>query len=121
MDSTVKSLLRIKRKMRVRKKVSGLEARPRLTVFRSAKHIYAQVIDDTKGVTLAQASTLDTELKGQASGVKKVDAALLVGALLAKRLQQKGVSEVVFDRNGFRYKGRVAAVAQSARDAGLKF
>lgn len=115
----LKQALHVRRKMRVRKKVEGNAVCPRLSVFRSAKHIYAQAIDDVTGSTLAAASTVDKEIKGK--DVKKVDMATLVGSLVAKRLKAKGVETVVFDRNGFRYRGRVAAVAQAARDAGLNF
>lgn len=112
---------RIKRKLSVRKKVSGSPERPRISVFRSAKHIYAQAIDDTTGKTLAAASTLDKELKDAAKGVQKKDAAAKVGELIGRRLKEKGIEAAVFDRNGYRYHGRVAAVADGARQAGLKF
>lgn len=112
---------RIKRKLTVRKKVSGDPARPRISVFRSAKHIYAQAIDDTTGATLASASTVDKSLRDDTKGVKKKDAAQKVGELLGKRLLEKGISKAVFDRNGYRYHGRVAAVATGAREAGLQF
>ena len=111
----------VKRAMGVRKRVSGDEKRPRLTVFRSAKHIYAQAIDDETGKTLAAASTLDKEIKAEAAKAKKTDAAKLVGELVGKRLGARGVESCVFDRNGFRYHGRVAAVADGARESGLKF
>lgn len=107
------------RHLRVRKKLVGTAERPRLNVFRSNQHIYAQVIDDVKGVTLVSASTLDPELKGANGG--NVDAAQKVGALVAKRAQEKGVKNVVFDRGGFLYHGRIKALADSAREAGLEF
>lgn len=112
---------RTKRKLSVRKKISGTAERPRLSVFRSAKHIYVQAIDDESNVTLCAASTVDKDVRGQASGAKKKDAASQVGAALAKRLLEKGVKAAVFDRNGYRYHGRVAAVATGAREAGLEF
>jgi large subunit ribosomal protein L18 len=110
---------RERRKLRIRKKISGSSERPRLTVFRSAKHIYAQVIDDASGRTLAHASTLSEDLKGQLEGDKS-EAAKKVGALIAKVCKSKGIAKVVFDRNGYLYHGRVSALAQAARDAGLE-
>ncbi len=112
---------RERRKLRIRKKVNGSPARPRLTVFRSAKHIYAQVIDDTTGQTVAHASTLSKDLKGTLDNDKKVDAAKKVGALIAKICKSKKIDRVVFDRNGYLYHGRVSALAQAAREAGLEF
>ena len=111
---------RLKRKQRIRKKVGGGE-RLRLSVFRSSKHIYAQIIDDGKGQTLAAASTLSGELKDQLSGIKKVEAAKAVGKLLAAKAKARGIDKVVFDRNGFLYHGRVKAVADSCREHGLEF
>lgn len=113
--------IRIKRKMRVRGKVIGSETRPRLSVFRSAAHIYAQAIADDSGRTLAEASTLSKELGDSLSGLKKSEAAKAVGMLLAKRLQGAGIENVVFDRGRFLYHGRVKALADGAREAGLKF
>ncbi len=110
---------RIRRHERVREKVAGTAEKPRLSVFRSPNHIYAQVINDTEGKTLASASTLDTEIKSEADGKKKTEESKLVGALVAKRALSQGVSSVVFDRGGFKYHGRVKAVAESARKAGL--
>lgn len=110
---------RLRRKKRVRKKVFGTIERPRFNVFRSARHIYAQVIDDEKGITLVAASTLDSEAKG--AQVAKVDEAKLVGELIARRCGERGIGAVVFDRNGYRYHGRVQAVAEAARAAGLSF
>ena len=103
--------------LRIRKKVLGTEARPRLAVFRSLKHIYAQVIDDAKGRTMASASSRE---KGQSGGGKKEGAAE-VGKLIAARCREKGIDSVVFDRGGFKYHGRVKALADAAREAGLKF
>jgi large subunit ribosomal protein L18 len=111
---------RIKRKERIRRKLSGTAARPRLTVYKSLKHIYAQLVDDSTGKTLAFASSLSKELKGQDEGDKKADAKR-VGALVAQKAKAANVEEVVFDRNGFPYHGRIAAVADGAREAGLKF
>lgn len=112
---------RLKRAIGVRKKVSGDSERPRLSVYRSAKHVYVQAIDDNTGATLAAASTIDKALRDSLSGLKKAEQAEKVGALLAKRLHQKGIQTAVFDRNGFRYHGRIAAVAKGAREAGMNF
>ncbi len=109
---------RSRRHARVRKKISGTSTRPRLSVFRSAKHIYAQVIDDVSGVTLASASSLDKDFEGSGGNV---EGAKKVGAMIAERATQKGISEVVFDRGGYLYHGRVQALADSARESGLKF
>jgi large subunit ribosomal protein L18 len=114
-----KQVARGRRHYRVRKKVAGTTARPRLAVFRSNKHIVAQVIDDSTGRTLAAASTLEKDQRGGATGNKA--AATAVGRLVAERAQAAGVSDVVFDRGGFLYHGRVAAVADAAREAGLRF
>jgi large subunit ribosomal protein L18 len=111
--------LRIRRHRRVRKKVAGTAARPRLAVFRSNKHFVMQVIDDEAGRTLAAASTHEGALKGGSTG--NVEAAAKVGQLLAERAKAAGVEKVVFDRGGFMFHGRVAAAAQAARDAGLEF
>lgn len=116
-----KQAARLKRRQRIRRKISGSEARPRLSVFRSARHIYAQIIDDGKGQTLVAASTLSGELKDKLSGLKKADAAKEVGKLLAAKAREKGISLVTFDRNGFIYHGRVKAVADSCRENGLEF
>jgi large subunit ribosomal protein L18 len=112
---------RERRKLRIRKKVAGTTERPRLSVFRSTKHIYAQVIDDVTGKTLAHASTLSKDLKGTLDDDKKMDAAKKVGALIAKVCKSKGIEKVVFDRNGYLYHGRVSALAEAAREAGLEF
>ena len=106
---------------RVRKKISGTPEMPRLSVYRSNKHIQAQIIDDTKGITLVSASTLDPALKGKLDEVDKKGAANLVGKLLGERAVQAGIKNVVFDRGGYVYTGRVAAVADGAREAGLEF
>ena len=108
-------------KYRIRKRVRGTEARPRLTVFRSLSHVYVQVIDDEQGVTLASASTIDHELREKVKGLKKVEQARLVGELVAKRATGNGIKQVVFDRGGFRFSGRVKALADAARGAGLEF
>lgn len=113
---------RERRHRRVRRRVSGTPERPRLNVFRSALHIYAQIIDDTRGHTLASASTLDPEVKAQLSnGLKKVDEARIVGRVLAQRALAQGIKKVVFDRGGYKYHGRVRALADGAREGGLEF
>jgi large subunit ribosomal protein L18 len=112
---------RKRRHLRVRKKVQGTALRPRLSVYRSLSHIYAQVIDDDAGRTLAAASDIEADLKGQSNGKKKQDVAKLVGSLVGKRAIEQGVSQVVLDRAGYRYHGRVKALADGAREAGLKF
>lgn len=114
-----KNVARLRRHKRVRKLISGTPSRPRLCVFRSLANIYAQIIDDVNGVTLASASTLDSELKGSTGGNK--EAAKAVGMLVAKRAIEKGVKEVVFDRGGYIYHGRVAELAEGAREGGLEF
>ena len=114
-----KNVTRKKRHARVRTKLSGTAARPRLNVFRSNKHIYAQLIDDVNGVTLASASTLEKDLTVDSSS--NTDAAVKIGELVAKRAVEKGVTEVVFDRGGYLYHGRVQALADAARENGLKF
>jgi large subunit ribosomal protein L18 len=112
---------RDRRKARIRKKISGDSERPRLSVFRSARHIYAQVVDDTGGGTLAAASTLSPDLKGTLAEDDKTGAAKKVGALIAKMCLERKVAKVVFDRNGFLYHGRIKALAEAAREAGLDF
>ena len=106
---------------RVRKKVRGIPDRPRLCVFRSLNHIYAQIIDDSTGKTLATASTLDAEIKTDMQGKTKLEKAELVGNLVATRAQSHGVEQVVFDRGGYKYHGRVKALADAARGSGLRF
>ena len=113
--------VRVIRHARVRKKISGTPEMPRLCVYRSNKSIYAQVIDDTKGITLVSASTLDAALRGQLEEVDKSGAAKLVGKLVAERALNAGVKDVVFDRGGYLYTGRIAALAAAAREAGLNF
>lgn len=113
--------LRQRRHVRVRKKVLGTTQRPRLAVYRSEHHIYAQVIDDSAGRTLAAASTLDKGLKGELAYGGNVAAAKRVGQLLGERAKEAGIQQVVFDRGGFKYHGRVAALADGAREAGLEF
>lgn len=109
---------RLKRQRRVRGKITGTPARPRLNVFRSAKHIYAQLIDDMNGVTLVAASSMEKDFEG--NGGNK-EAARKVGQMIGKKAVEKGISEVVFDRNGYLYHGRVAELAEGARESGLKF
>lgn len=117
----IKVQARLKRKKRIRKKLSGTQARPRLSVFRSAKHIYAQIIDDTSGNTLVSASSAEKAVAGQSGGEKKTVTASLVGKVIAARAIEKGYKKVVFDRNGFLYHGRIKAVSDGAREAGLDF
>jgi large subunit ribosomal protein L18 len=112
---------RLRRHARVREKIKGTETRPRLCVFRSLNHIYAQIIDDTRGFTLTAASTNEQELKGEAAGKNKSSQAELLGTLIAKRALEKGINQVVFDRGGYKYHGRVKAMAGAARKEGLKF
>lgn len=112
---------RERRKLRIRKKINGTPERPRMTVFRSLKHIYAQVIDDVAGKTLAHASTMAKDVKPQADDATKSDAAKMVGKAIAAQLKAKGVTKIVFDRNGYLYHGRIKALAEAAREAGLEF
>ena len=112
---------RRKRHLRVRSRVKGSASAPRLNVFRSLNHIYAQVIDDTRGQTLATASTLDSEVKSELAGKNKTARSELVGTLVAKRALSKGIERVAFDRGGYKYHGRVKALAEAARKEGLKF
>ena len=112
---------RERRHKRVRKNLSGTAQRPRLAVFRSVSDIYAQVIDDAAGHTLVSASSIDKELREKVKGLKKSDQAKLVGKTVAERAKSKGISAVVFDRGGFKYMGRVKALADGARDGGLQF
>lgn len=114
-------MARERRHRRVRKRVQGTKLRPRLSVFRSLKHIYAQIIDDTKGRTLAAASTLDPEIRDRLNGLKKTEQAKLVGELIAQRARRQRVKRVVFDRGGYLYHGRVKALAEAAREGGLEF
>jgi large subunit ribosomal protein L18 len=119
--STKKEDSRQRRKGSIRKKISGTAERPRLSVFRSAKHIYAQVIDDHAHMTLVTASTMDEGLRGELKGLKKSEHAKKVGLAIAERCKQKGIAAVVFDRNGYIYHGRVMALAAAAREGGLQF
>jgi len=113
--------LRMKRHLRSRNKLVGTTERPRLNVFRSASHMYAQIVDDTKGITLVSASTLDKELKETISNGGNKDSAKAVGTLIAKRAKEAGITKVVFDRGGYIYHGRVSELANGAREAGLDF
>jgi large subunit ribosomal protein L18 len=121
MKTNATKLARIRRHERVRKKLAGTGDKPRLAVFRSINHIYAQVIDDTKGLTLAVSSTLDLDIRNTLEGKTKKSQAELVGQSIAKKAIDKGVQQVVFDRGGFKYSGRVQALADAARKEGLKF
>jgi large subunit ribosomal protein L18 len=112
---------RLKRKKRIRKNIFGSQERPRLSVFRSSKHIYAQIVDDTQGRTLVSASSLDGEYKDNPTEGKKQDVAKAIGNLVGKRALDKGIKKVVLDRNGFLYHGRVKALSDGAREAGLEF
>ncbi|MBG9734248.1 50S ribosomal protein L18 [Paenibacillus alvei] len=116
-----KNKARLKRHLRVRKKIEGTTERPRLNVFRSSKHIYAQLIDDVKGVTVASASTMDKELRGDIKNGGNVESARKVGELIAKRAKEQGYETIVFDRGGYLYHGRIQALADAAREAGLEF
>ena len=121
MGKTNQSLVsRLRRKKHIRKKVHGTPERPRLCVFRSAKHIYVQIIDDEQGTTLASASSLEEAFDAEKSGGNK-DGAKVVGKLIAERAKAANIAQVVFDRNGFLYHGRIAALADAAREAGLSF
>lgn len=116
-----RNMLRKRRHVRLRGRVRGEVARPRLAVFRSLSHIYVQVVDDATGKTLATASTLDPEVRGEIKGKKKSEASKAVGLIIARRAQAKGISKVVFDRSGYEYHGRVKALADGAREGGLQF
>lgn len=120
-STNIRQQARLKRKKRIRKKIYGTQQRPRLSVFRSARHTYAQVVDDTTGHTLAAASTLDKEAQSGPKSENKVEAAKLVGKLVGQRALGKGIKEVVFDRNGFLYHGRIKSLSEGAREAGLVF
>ena len=112
---------RVVRHIRVRRKLMGTTDRPRLSVFRSLNHMYAQIIDDTQGVTLAAASSLEGDVLGQKNGKVKSEVAKIVGGLIAERAKEKGIGTVVFDRGGYKYHGRVKALADAAREGGLVF
>lgn len=116
-----KNKARLKRHLRVRKKIQGSSERPRLNVFRSSKHIYAQIIDDNQGTTLVSASTLDNGVKDSIENGGNVEAARKVGQLIAERAKEKGIERVVFDRGGYLFHGRVQALAEAARESGLEF
>jgi len=120
-STNIRKQARMKRKKRIRKTIVGTEQRPRLCVFRSAKHIYAQVVDDVQGRTLAAASSLEKTVKASPDINNKKSTANLVGKLVAQRALEKGVKQIVFDRNGFLYHGRVKAVSDGARETGLDF
>jgi large subunit ribosomal protein L18 len=121
MAEKTRAAARVRRHVRVRKNLAGTPERPRLSVYRSLSEIYAQVIDDQAGLTLASASTIDKELKTKLKKLNKTEQARLVGQAVAERAKSKGVEAVVFDRGGFRYMGRVKALADGAREGGLKF
>ena len=112
---------RQKRKIRIRKKIFGTEARPRLSVFRSAKHIYAQLVVDSNGATILAASTVSPEIRDEIANLKKSEAARKVGELIGRKAAEKNIRKVVFDRNGFLYHGRIKALAEGARETGLEF
>ena len=120
-STNIRYQARLKRKKRIRKKIYGTPQRPRLSVFRSARHIYAQVVDDTEGRTLAAASTVDKSALSGSKFENKVEAAKFVGKLIGERAVEKGIKEVVFDRNGFLYHGRIKSLSEGAREAGLVF
>ena len=112
---------RLKRKVRIRKNISGSSSRPRLSVFRSAKHVYAQIIDDSVGKTIISASSTEKLVKEQSKFENKIAQATYIGKLIGERALEKGISKVVFDRNGFLYHGRIKAISDGAREAGLNF
>jgi large subunit ribosomal protein L18 len=114
-------VMRLIRHKRLRKKIQGTSLRPRLAIFRSLNHIYAQVIDDTRGVTLVSASSLDSEVKEGKDSQSKGKVSTMVGALLARKAREKGIDRVVFDTGGYKYHGRIKAFAEAAREAGLEF
>lgn len=120
-NNTSKNDARLKRQIRVRKKIKGTIERPRLNVFRSSRHIHAQIIDDVSGVTLVAASSISPDVKSDLAYSGNVDAAKKVGAAIAKKAIEKNITTVVFDRNGFLYHGRIKALAESARENGLIF
>lgn len=113
--------VRVKRHKRMRHHISGTAVKPRMCVFKSGKHIYVQVIDDTKGHTLASASTLEAEIKSKLKNTSNIEAATMVGEVIAQRAKDKGVTQIVFDRGGFIYHGKVKALADAAREQGLEF
>ena len=113
--------VRVKKHMRIRNRFSGTAERPRLAVFRSNNHMYAQIIDDTVGNTLVSASTLEKEIGAELTKTNNVDAAAYLGTVIGKRALEKGITKVVFDRGGYIYQGKIAALANAAREAGLEF
>jgi large subunit ribosomal protein L18 len=115
------NVARKRRHTRIRTTVTGTSDKPRLCVFRSLSNIYAQIIDDTSGVTLVSAGSLTSEMKDKSGGKNKTQIAELVGSVLAEKAKEKGISEIVFDRGGYKYHGRIKALAEAARKAGLKF
>ena len=121
MAKKTRSIARERRHIRVRKHVSGTTNRPRLNVYKSLTEIYAQIVDDTEGNTLISASTIDKELREKMKGMKKIEQAKAIGQAVAERAKSKGISTVVFDRGGFRYVGRIKALADGAREGGLQF
>jgi large subunit ribosomal protein L18 len=121
MTRKMKDAARARRQRRVRARVDGTPERPRLNIYRSLTNIYAQVIDDQAGRTLVSASTIDSDVRGQLEGKSKIEAARLVGKIVAERAKNAGIKTVVFDRAGYKYHGRVAALAEGAREAGLEF
>lgn len=121
MSKVSSNVARKRRHARIRERLTGTAAKPRLCVFRSLCNIYAQIIDDDKGITVASSGSLSTDIKAQADGKNKTQVAEIIGTTLAKNAQAKGVSEVIFDRGGYKYHGRIKALAESARKAGLKF
>jgi len=120
-QTNMREVARQKRKARVRTRIFGTEQRPRLSVFRSAKHIYAQIVVDSTGSTILAASSLSPEIRGEIEGLKKSEAAKKVGVLLGRKAAEKNIRRVVFDRNGFLYHGRIKALAEGARESGLEF
>ncbi|MFO7881568.1 MAG: 50S ribosomal protein L18 [Kosmotogaceae bacterium] len=121
MKKNIRKQLRQRRHLRIRSTIKGTPERPRLAVFRSEKHMYAQIIDDTSGTTLAYASTVNKEIKEKLTKTWNKEAASEVGKLIAKKALEKGIKEVVFDRGGFKYHGRVKFLAEAARESGLSF
>lgn len=120
-QKNIREEARQKRKTRIRKRIFGTEQKPRLSVFRSAKHIYAQIVVDSTGSTILAASSLSPEIKGEIGDLKKSEAAKKVGELLGRKAAEKNIRKVVFDRNGFLYHGRIKALAEGARESGLEF
>lgn len=120
-SKTSRSIVRVKKHNRIRNRFAGTSERPRLAVFRSNNHMYAQIIDDTVGNTLVSASTVQKEIKAELEKTNNVDAAAYLGTVIAKRALEKGITTVVFDRGGFIYQGKIKALADAAREAGLEF